>query len=136
MKRLRFLAAPASFIALSLVAAPAQAKFTVCNKTDYPVSVALGRFQGKQWTSEGWWRVEAKGCTDLVPGVLKGRFYYLRAVHMGVDGGWDGNRFFCVAAENFTIKGRENCSKRGYVQAGFFEVDTADFPSWVQNLSD
>jgi uncharacterized membrane protein len=69
-------------------------------------------------------------------GALVARYYYLRGVHLGVDGAWDGNRFFCVAAKNFTIKGRDHCSKRGYGQSGFFEIDTGNYSTWVQNLSD
>ena len=35
-----------------------------------------------------------------------------------------------------TIKGRKDCRKRGYGQAGFFEIDTGNYTTWVQNLSD
>ncbi len=120
----------------ALAAAPAQAKFTVCNKTTHAFLIAIGRPAAKGWISEGWWRVEPEACADVLQGDLKARYYYLRGVHLGVDGAWDGNRFFCVAADNFTIKGRDNCRKRGYGQAGFFEVDTGAGDSWVQNLSD
>ena len=119
-----------------LAAAPAQASFTVCNKTTHPFLIAIGRPAGKGWVSEGWWRVEPEACADILRGALKARYYYLRGVHLGVDGAWDGNRFFCVATDNFTIKGRENCRKRGYGQAGFFEIDTRERDTWVQNLSD
>jgi uncharacterized membrane protein len=117
-------------------ASPAWAAFSVCNKTTHPLLIAIGRSGPKGWVSEGWWRVEPQACTEILRGDLKARYYYLRGVHLGVDGAWDGNRFFCVAADNFTIKGRENCRKRGYTQAGFFEVDTGDESSWTQNLSD
>lgn len=119
-----------------LAAAPAAAKFTVCNKTTHPLMIAIGWHAKRGWVSEGWWRVAPQSCTDVLRGPLKARYYYVRGVHVGVDGAWDGNRFFCVAADNFTIKGRENCRKRGYGQAGFFEVDTGEKDSWVQNLSD
>lgn len=121
---------------LSLGASCAQAKFAVCNKTEHPFAIALGHMSGGKWVSEGWWRVEPKGCTDILRGALKARYYYLRGVHLGVDGAWDGNRMFCVARDNFTIKGRGNCAKRGYGQAGFFEIDTGDYTTWVLNLSD
>lgn len=122
--------------ALLLAALPAEAKFAVCNKTEHPLLVAVGHTSGRGWVSQGWWRVEPKACTDVLRGPLKARYYYLRGVHLGVDGGWDGNRFFCVAADNFTIKGREKCTKRGYGQAGFFEIDTGELTTWTQNLSD
>jgi uncharacterized membrane protein len=120
----------------SLGASPALAKFAVCNKTEHPFAIALGHMSGGTWVSEGWWRVEPKGCTDILRGALKARYYYLRGVHLGADGAWDGNRMFCVARDNFTIKGRGDCAKRGYGQAGFFEVDTGDYTTWVMNLSD
>ena len=75
-------------------------------------------------------------CRTLVKGPLKARYYYLLAVHEGVDGFWEGFQQFCVSSKNFSIKGRENCRKRGYERIGFFEVDTANQLTWVQNLSD
>lgn len=123
-------------VLVSLGASPAQAKFEVCNKTEHPFAIALGHMSGGKWVSEGWWRVEPKACQDILRGALKARYYYLRGVHLGVDGAWDGNRMFCVARDNFTIKGRGNCAKRGYGQAGFFEIDTGDYATWVLNLSD
>jgi len=121
---------------LALSARPAAAKFEVCNKTDHAFAVAIGHRRGKEWVSEGWWRVEPKACQDILRGALKARYYYLRGVHLGVDGAWDGNRMFCVARDNFTIRGRADCAKRGYGQAGFFEVDTGEYTTWVLNLSD
>src|SRR5690606_24446734 len=41
---------------------PALAGFNVCNKTGTAVRVALGRFDGAQWTSEGWWVVKPADC--------------------------------------------------------------------------
>lgn len=117
-------------------ASPAAAKLAICNKTEHPVLVAVARYDGTEWVSEGWWRIAAKGCSDIVQGTLKARYYYLRGVQEGVDGAWDGNRFFCVTNDNFTIKGRKDCAKRGSAQAGFFEIDTKDYPSWTQSLSD
>jgi uncharacterized membrane protein len=136
MSRLRVLVLALSPLVLCLTGAPAQAKFTVCNKTEHALSVAIGRYQGGTWVSEGWWKVDPQACTDVLRGALQARYYYLRGVHEGVDGAWNGNRFFCVAADNFTIKGREDCKKRGYGQVGFFEIDTGEYTDWVQNLSD
>ena len=118
------------------LAEPAQANFAVCNKTTHPMLVAIAYSVNGAWLSEGWWRVEPQKCSDILTGALKARYYYVRGVHLGADGGWDGNRFFCVATDNFTIKGRDKCRKRGYTQSGFFEVDTGEKSSWTQNLSD
>ena len=135
---MKSLALAVAALLLSLgVATEAQAKLTICNKTEIAALVALGRFDGKDWLSEGWWRVPAKSCADIVQGPLTARFYYLRGMQEGVDGAWDSNRFFfCVSKDNFTIRGRKQCHERGYKEAGFFEIDTGDYPSWTHNLSD
>ena len=126
------------FLALSVfgLSMPAQAGFTVCNKTDHATAIAIGYQQRGAWVSEGWWRIEPRACQDILRGTLRGRYYYLRGVHLGVEGPWEGNRYFCVAAKNFTIKGRKNCATRGYGHAGFFEIDTGEQFTWVHNLSD
>lgn len=125
-------------LALGFVAfvPPARADFSVCNKTTHPTLVAIGFRRDGTWASAGWWRVRPGGCTLVLRGSLKSRFFYLRAVHVGVEGNWDGNRHFCVVAKNFTIKGQTDCVKRGFSVAGFFEVDTGNQLTWVQNLSD
>lgn len=131
--RARILAAVALFLAAS---AGARAEFSVCNKTQHPALVAFGLQRGATWGSEGWWRIEPQQCKVILKGNLRSRYYYLRAIHVGVEGEWEGNRYFCVAAKNFSIKGRKDCIKRGYGQSGFFEVDTGAKLTWVQNLSD
>jgi uncharacterized membrane protein len=123
-------------IASVLCAPSAKADFKVCNKTQHDAIIAIGLLKGKGWVSEGWWRIKPTQCKQIVQGPLKARYYYLRAIHVGVEGNWDGNRSFCVAARNFSIKGRKDCIKRGYGQAGFFEVDTGNKLTWVQNISD
>ena len=138
MKRFALAAAASATLFLSLgFATPAEAKLRICNKTETAALVALGQYDGKDWSSEGWWQVPAKACADIVQGALTALYYYVRAVQVGVDGAWDSNRyFFCIARDNFTIKGRKMCRERGYGQAGFFEIDTGDYPSWTHNLSD
>jgi uncharacterized membrane protein len=116
--------------------AEARADFKVCNRTAHTAVLAIGLQKRSSWVSEGWWRVKPQKCRTLVQGPLKARYYYLLAVHEGVDGYWEGSRPFCVSSKNFSVKGRENCRKRGYERIGFFEVDTANKLTWVQNLSD
>ena len=114
----------------------ARADFKVCNRTSHTAVLAIGLQKRADWVSEGWWRVKPQKCRTLLKGPLKARYYYLLAVHEGVDGNWDGSRHFCVSRKNFSVKGRENCLKRGYERVGFFEVDTSNRLTWVQNLSD
>ena len=117
-----------------LTAVPARAGFAVCNKARLPAKVALGRFDGKVWRSEGWWTILPQKCETLLSGPLDARFYYL----YGTDGGsgtWNGGKWFCTAAVGpFSIAGRGNCAARGYDRTGFFEIDTGDRVDWSQSL--
>ena len=124
-----------SLLGLACSAMPALAGFSVCNKTGQAVRAAIGRFDGTNWTSEGWWTVKAGGCTALLNGPLQGRYYYLYATD-GAAGIWDGKTRFCVAPDKrFRSVGRADCAKRGFDRRGFFEVDTGKKPDWTQTLS-
>jgi uncharacterized membrane protein len=122
-------------VVLALLAAvPAQADFTVCNKALRPAKVALGRFDGRDWMSEGWWTVKPGACAAVVKGPLQARYYYL----YGSDdaaGVWDGATSFCTApAAKFSISGQGNCAARGYDRKRFFRVDTNDNLNQTQTL--
>ena len=96
--------------------------------------VALGRFNGTPWMSEGWWTFSSKQCENLINGPLEARYYYLYATD-GASGTWDGGKNFCTApARKFAIVGRGNCAGHGFDRRGFFEVDTGNNPNWKQSL--
>ena len=115
--------------------APANAAFHICNKSDLAARVALGRFDGTNWTSEGWWTIQPKTCAGILTGPLQGRYYYLYATD-GAAGTWEGKTHFCVAPNaRFRAVGRANCAGRGFDRRGFFEVDTGKKPDWTQSLS-
>lgn len=123
-------------LVMLLLALPCRAAFLVCNKTAHETKVALGRFDGSAWSSEGWWTVAPKACEKLIAGPLDARYYYLYATDGGT-GSWDGKNGFCVApADKFAIKGRSDCAKFGYDRKGFFEIDTGQARDYTQNLSD
>jgi len=125
----------AALMLLALTAS-AQAHLALCNKTAHPTRVALGRFNGTDWGSEGWWTIAPGKCETLVPGALDARYYYLYASDGG-SGSWDGTHGFCVAAsDKFAIVGREDCSARGYERKGFYEVDTHEDTDVTKSLSD
>jgi len=115
---------------------PAHAALTVCNKSAHGVKVAVGRFNGANWISAGWWALAPKTCAPVVAGVLNARFYYLYATDGG-SGSWSGPRAFCTAqGDKFEIVGRANCQARGFDRKGFFEVDTGRHADYMQSLSD
>jgi uncharacterized membrane protein len=115
-------------------AAPAFAAFNVCNKTALPARVALGRFDGTNWTSQGWWTIAPKSCAGLLTGPLQARYYYLYATD-GAAGTWEGKTRFCVAPDSKFLAQRGDCAKRGYDRRGFFEIDTGRAADWTQTLS-
>lgn len=121
---------------LFIIAAPAEAGLGVCNKTAHATDVALGYYDGKDWSSQGWWTVGPNSCTQLLKENLPGRYYYLYAVHHDIGGGWDGEHGFCVRGGQFRIEGHINCAKRGYDRKGFFQVDTGESLDWTENLAD
>ncbi len=129
----------ALFLAAALLLAPgffssAMAAFTLCNKTKADVRVALGRFDGKAWTSEGWWNVRPAQCATPLNGPLQARFYYFYATDGA--GTWEGKTNFCVApAKRFNAETRADCARRGFDRRGFLEVDTGRNADWTQTLS-
>ncbi len=127
----------ALILAVTLLAstAPASAAFQVCNTSNLAARVAIGRFDGTQWTSEGWWTVRPKTCAALLTGPLQARYYYLYATD-GAAGTWEGKTHFCVAPDaRFKAAGRGDCVRRGFDRRGFFQVDTGQQPNWTQTLS-
>jgi|SRR5689334_17234995 len=125
-----------AFAMLLIAIGPAEAKFSVCNKGLREAKVALGRFNGTHWMSEGWFRIAAKKCLPLIPGRLDARYYYLYATD-GAQGTWDGSTNFCVGTgDKFSITGRASCVARGFDKRGFFQIDTGNRFDYSQNLSD
>ena len=70
---------PAAAGGLAGFATPAHAGFNVCNKASLKARVAIGRFDGTNWTSMGWWTIAPKTCAGLLTGPLDARYYYLYA---------------------------------------------------------
>ncbi|MGH6828489.1 MAG: DUF1036 domain-containing protein [Rhizomicrobium sp.] len=121
--------------ALAAIPLPASAAFHVCNKTDAAARVALGRFDGRHWTSQGWWTLQPGRCARLLDGPLRARYYYLYAAD-STAGTWEGRTHFCIApGAKFVIPGRNDCAQRGFDRRGFFEVDTGNAPDWTQTLA-
>jgi uncharacterized membrane protein len=115
---------------------PAAADFRVCNTTPSPINVAIGYRDGTVWTTEGWWRIPANGCTAIVSGPLQSRYYYVYAVDDDRGGAWTGNAFMCTRDLMFTIHGIEDCVARGYDRTGFVEIDTNLEPNWLVYLTE
>ena len=125
----------AAFLTISIaLAGPAEAGLTVCNKGKHPAKVALGRFDGRDWMSEGWWSVAPGACSELIRAPLDARYYYLYGTDHAA-GVWEGGTGLCPPpGDKFSIVGRADCARRGYDRKRFFKIDTEDNLNKVQTL--
>src|SRR3954454_16705344 len=121
---------------MAVQAAPAAADFRLCNNTGSRVGISLGYKENDGWTTEGWWNLSARTCETLLRGSLVARFYYIYAVDYDRGGEWSGQAFMCTRDKEFTIRGTDDCLARGFDRTGFFEVDTAEQPSWTVQLTE
>jgi uncharacterized membrane protein len=121
---------------VTLAATPARADLRICNKTSSRIGIAVGYKDNDAWTSEGWWNLPASSCETLLAGSLVSRYYYLYAIDYDRGGEWSGRSFMCTQEKTFTIKGIEDCLKRGFERTGFFEIDTGDQRNWTVQLTE
>jgi uncharacterized membrane protein len=115
---------------------PAAADFRLCNNTTSKVGIAVGYKENEGWTTEGWWNLQPRSCETVMRGPLVARFYYIYAVDYDRGGEWSGQAFMCTRDKEFTIRGTDDCLARGFDRTGFFEVDTAEQPSWTVQLTE
>jgi uncharacterized membrane protein len=126
----------ATILAGTLSASVAHADLKLCNTTSSRIGVAIGYQDPTGWTTEGWWNISAQTCETLYKGTLSSRFYYIHAIDYDRGGEWAGKSFMCTADKTFTIRGVQDCGRRGYKNTGFFEVDTQESKDWTIRLTD
>jgi uncharacterized membrane protein len=117
-------------------APPAAADLKLCNTTSSRIGVAIGYQDSGGWTTEGWWNIASRACETLFKGPLSSRFWYIHAIDYDRGGEWAGNASMCTADVAFTIRGVQDCARRGYNNNGFFEVDTLESKDWTIRLTD
>jgi uncharacterized membrane protein len=118
------------------LARPAAADLKLCNTTSSRIGVAIGYQDTGGWTTEGWWNIASRACETLFKGPLSSRFWYIHAIDYDRGGEWAGNASMCTADVAFTIRGVQDCARRGYNSNGFFEVDTLEAKDWTIRLTD
>jgi uncharacterized membrane protein len=121
---------------LCAAAAPALADLKLCNTTASRVGVSLGYQDRNGWATEGWWNIPAQACETLLKGAMPSRFIYVHAIDYDRGGEWAGTNFMCTQDRSFSIRGVEECQRRGFKRAGFFEVDTGEAREWTIRLAD
>jgi uncharacterized membrane protein len=95
---------------------------TVCNDSRTGMILALGQRTGGEFVSKGWWPVAAGACARAITAPLKEDAIWLSVQKSGGVSLVSGPDQFCVIAQEFEIKGRENCPARGYSTAGFARI--------------
>lgn len=130
------LAVAAAAVALAAAPAPARADLKLCNATSSRVGVVIGYRDANGWATEGWWNLASQSCETLLKGAVPSRFIYVYAVDYDRGGEWVGTNIMCTQDSSFVVRGVQDCQKRGYKQAGFFEVDTGEAKEWTIRLTE
>ena len=112
-----------------LAPAPAQAKLRLCNETSYVLSICnrVSAWLGKQNRRVA--SVLPGSCKTALKNIPDGAGAFVHAVSHAAHSAdklvFDGSERFCIGPRErrFTIEGRRECRKRGYVSANFAPVD-------------
>ena len=120
-----------SIFLFALMTAGAQAKYSLCNKTSYALSAAIGFVDGDRLATRGWWRLRPGQCkVVLTEQTNPGRYFvYAEAIpgHRGPTRTWSGETPLCV--ENFgffSLRNQEVCRDDALRQRKFFDVDVTE----------
>ncbi len=131
MRRLPFfksLFGAAGFILIGFYAGSAEAALRLCNETSYVLHVAAAYQQGVASKTEGWVEVLPGDCESALANLPDKAQAYVYAksdaAHNGKGLVFDGSERFCVGADldRFTVEGRRDCRRRGYVEADLTPV--------------
>ena len=122
-----------TIISISYVAgaSDAAAKYSLCNKSSYALSAAIGYVDGDRLATRGWWRLRPGQCKVVLTETTNpGRYFvYAEAIpgHRGPLRTWSGETPLCV--ENygfFNLRNQEVCRGDPLSQRKFFDVDVTE----------
>ena len=108
-----------------------QAQFAVCNQTLTVLNIAIGRHVYEDFETSGWWTVGPNQCANVIRTQLANRYIYVFAQDVFGKVALSGPVPMCVGPGRFEITGESDCLLRGYVDAGFHEVDTLKSERWT-----
>ncbi len=118
-----------SAIALVFVSiSDAEAKYSLCNKTSYTLSAAIGFVDGDRLATRGWWRLRSGQCKVVLTELTSpGRYFvYAEGIpgHNGPLRAWSGETPLCVENSGFfSLRNQEVCRDKPSEQRGFFDVE-------------
>jgi len=120
-----------SLFLFAISATGAEAKYSLCNKTSYTLSAAVGYVDGDRLATRGWWRLRPGQCkVVLTEQTNPGRYFvYAEAIpgHRGELRTWSGDTPLCVEnAGFFNLRNQEVCRDDPLRQRKFFDVDVTE----------
>ena len=124
----RILFIAASLVTMLVLTAPANAKYSLCNKTSYTLSAAIAYVESDRLATRGWWRLRPGQCkVVLTEPTTPGRYFaYAEAIpgHLGPLRAWSGETALCVENSGFfNLRNQEVCKEDPARQRNFFDVE-------------
>lgn len=99
--------------AACVLATPARADLTLCNRTSYRMEVAIGLEQRANVATRGWYRADPGQCLKVVEGALDADMVYLHARTPSIYGSaplpQSGHAEFCVREGAFEALNARSC---------------------------
>ncbi|MEL7486142.1 MAG: DUF1036 domain-containing protein [Pseudomonadota bacterium] len=121
----------------------AQAKYSLCNKTSYTLSSAIGYVDGDRLATRGWWRLRPGQCKVVLPETTTPGRYFIYAEgipgHHGPLRTWSGDTPLCVENSGFfNLRNQEVCRDDPSAQRDFFfvEVTPAADGDWQTDFAE
>ena len=120
-----------SILLLALSATGASAKYSLCNKSSYALSAAIGYVDGDRLATRGWWRLRPGQCkVALTEQTNPGRYFvFAEAIpgHKGPLRTWSGDTPLCVeSAGFFNLRNQDVCRDNPMRQRKFFDVEVTE----------
>jgi uncharacterized membrane protein len=113
--------------------------YELCNDTEQVIFAAIGYPGDKDVVSTGWYKLQPGECSKPLKDRLQHDTYYTYAEAEHTAGEqaieWGGEHIFCTMDNRFTIRGKDDCEKRGFRQTGFHRVETGKKVGWTQTFS-
>jgi uncharacterized membrane protein len=133
-----------SLCALACVlASPAFAGLTLCDRTSYVLYAAVGDERGSQALTKGWLRLLPGSCRAAIEGPLTrgAHFAYARSslAHSGPMRAWAGARPLCVKDGPFALReplGAPRCSSDESFPLPFAALDTHGRRNWTMTFDE
>ena len=131
-----------SFISSSLLATPADASFTVCNRAGSKAFVAVSYFSdGSSW-STGWLQLAPGSCGVAFPGRVSNANIGVHAQTLtggGIAGDTRRGIIWVNVQPKWTIRNADDparCKGKGRVMEGFKEIRTGESPDFTYEVYD